>query len=321
MGDNPVYRRLLWAAAGLLLVVGLVAVPIVAGSDDEAKSAKLSLGTASTPSEGATTTSADVAPGGDVPAEAATTTPAGSAPGAKPAGATSTTAAGQKAGATTTTGPTPATTVPAEDLGTPTDPGPVVVPKDGTYRYKTTTTGGSQPGEREITTKIENKGKTGDDTRVTVTKAGSGFDSTNDTSWKPDGVRTLVSHFSFGANKGDCDWEPDALELKLPLAKGVAWTSDTSCMLTGIGPSPIPLSRSIKAEVTGLKRVKVASTVVDVWEIQRTETISGGGRSGDTKATVLYSPKHGIEVDVQGTVTSGEGSSSYHQELLSLNPS
>jgi len=205
-------------------------------------------------------------------------------------------------------------------LGAAQDPGPTVPPRAGVYRYRARANG----EETEGTTTVEDKGTNDLGTNQVIAQKGGGLDATSDVSWRSDGVIILRSVFTFGETKGECDWEPDFLQSRLPLARGTAWQSASSCMVTGFGPTPIPLKRTLDAKVVDLRRVRIAGEAVDAWVIESTDRIEIAGRVIDQKGTSLFSPKHGLVVSSAGTATvsgpDGSQSSDYSTELINLVP-
>lgn len=308
MADHLVLRRLLWAMTSICLAVALMAVPIV-GDDDAVVDASA---TAADPGgrRGADPDDAPMATNGDGSGtgesdDAADADDAGSAGAPGPSTAGDAPAPGAS---------TPTTFPPADPaLGAPSDPGPPVPPRAGRYRYRTT--GGEGAGE-ESTTTVEDRGRDGDATRLSVTTTGGQLTSTNDVVWRPDGVRTLRSTLTFGDRQADCDWEPDIVEAVFPLVAGATWSSASQCSVTGLTPAPIVLERASTSKVVELRRIDVAGAPVDVWVIERTERLSGGGRSEEGSAVALFSPKHGIDVELRGTVSGRE----YTRQLVSLDP-
>ena len=330
--------RILWGLIAVCLVGGLVAVPVV-GDGSEGEGVRASGGWVAYPGGGSATSvvtgtlegDATATEGGDGAAPAATSVePAsGGAPGGSGGGVTPTTiaprapsaGAGSGAGGAPPAADAPATTAapaaaPVEDLGPPTDPGPAAPPRPGSYRYKAS----DDRGERETSTRYEDKGTTPAERRQLVTIRGEGFDTDNDVAWRADGVYVLSTVITFGENKGTCDWNPDTLQLKLPLVKGATWESSSSCTMTGIGPTPIPLNRTLTGKVLELRRVRIAGRVLDVWAIEGTERLDGAGQVVDRAGITLFSPKHGLAVSSSGKVTSSQGTSDYRNEILNLDP-
>lgn len=322
MDDNLVLRRLLWALTSAVLAIGLMAIPVV--GDDGSSGDATDLRTEPDGDRGGT--GPELAPAGTAPAPAAGEADAGGGDGGDGGdGGVGAAAPDRAASSVPTTSAPPAATAPTTpptfppaptDLGAPQDPGPPVAPRVGVYRYRTT---GGDEGERETTIRVEERGRSGDEVRLTVTIAGGDATITNEETWRPEGVRTLRSAFTFGQQRADCDWEPDVTEAVYPLRPGATWSSDSSCTIT-FGAATVIVKRTARAEVVDLRRVRVAGEVVDVWAIRRVEQLSGAGQSGETTALALFSPKYGIDVDVQGTANGGGRSGDYRQELLRLQP-
>lgn len=323
MSDLARLQPVLWVVTAVLLVAGLVTIPLV---DDDAKTAQGTgqwVGTVG-PTDvvvGATTTVAPPeAVAGEAPA--ADAAPAGTA--AVP-GTAAPSSAGRSAAAPSTTVPaeTPAAATaasPPEELGAPQDPGPPVPPRAGRYLYKATTNGES----RETSTSITDRGTAGGETRQLVSMRGSGIDVDSEVAWRKDGVHVLSSEFQFGQNRGQCDWQPDMLQLKLPLSVGTTWESTGTCNATGFGPTPVPIKRTITGRVVELRRIRIAGQVVDVWAIDGTEHIEFAGNVIDAAGTTLFSPKHGLAVSSKGTGSGsgpgGSGSGEATTEIQNLDP-
>lgn len=301
MADHLVLRRLLWAMTSICFLVALMAVPVVAGdAGDEARTPSTEARAAAGLEDGSPAGDEATEPGsgasdGQAEAPAATTeTTDGTAPGPAPA---------------------PTTTLPPADpaLGEPADPGPPVPPRPGRYRYRTT---GGEDGGSESTTTVEDRGRDGDATRLSITTTGGQLTSTNEVVWRADGVRTLRSTLSFNGQQAECDWEPDIVEAVYPLLPGATWSAESRCEVRGLTPAPIVLERASSSTVVELRRVEVAGATIDVWVIERTERLSGGGRSEEGSAVALFSPRHGIDVELRGTVSGRE----YVRQLVSLDP-
>lgn len=310
MTKSVVARRLLWAMTSLCLIVAVIAIPVVAdGDDDEVRAG------------------AGVTDGGRLPepaeadrragAESVDGDPGDVAPGSAGEAARVDGPAAAGDGAPAPTATVPATTTlppPDEGLGAAVDPGLPVAPRAGVYRYRTT---GGGEGDGESTTRVEERGRSGDEVRLSVASAGGQLTTTSDVVWRPDGVRTLRSTLAFGDRSGDCDWEPDVVDAVFPLRAGATWRTETACQLTGLTPTPVTLQRTSSAKVLELRRTQVAGQAVDVWAIERIERLAGAGMSEEVTVVTLFSPKHGIDVDLRGT----RGGEEYRRELLSLEPS
>ncbi|HVF31800.1 MAG TPA: hypothetical protein VM933_02075 [Acidimicrobiales bacterium] len=322
MAENAALRRLLWAVVSVVLVAGLAAVPVVGDEGDELERAgserptsTTSAGSAAGGGGDAGGAAGDDGQDGDVGVD-------GSGAGAGPAPSPTTTVpAGASASTTAPTTP-PTFPPPPDELGTPVDPGPPSPPRPGAYRYRTSgSAAGGEGGDGESTTTVADEGRVGDETRLTLTTTSDReVTITAEVSWRPGGVRTRRWTFAFGDRKGECDWEPDVVEAVFPLRPGATWTSTSTCAVTGATPTPIPLTRTTEAEVVDLRRTRVAGVVVDVWAIRRVERLEGGGMSGQTTALALFSPKHGLDVEISGSGSGGGRSGDYRQELLALEP-
>lgn len=296
MLDTPLVRRALWVLTAGCLCGALVAVPLVGDGNgggsvkaDTAGAGAQPSDNASSPTEGAGSTPEPEAGAGglDVPLS----------PGSPLA--------------------SPTTEAPAEDLGRPGDPGPTVPPRPGTYRYRY-----RQGGQESISfTVVEDRGRVGEETRQVISRKGGGLETTSDLSWRPDGAYVLKTVFALGGGSRDCDWNPDVLRSRLPLAIGVAWEARSSCTFEGIGPSPLVLSYQSTGRVTAVQRVRVAGEVLAVWAIEETEHFDFGGRTVDNTTTTLASPRHGVIVKSSTrTRDSGAGEATYELELLNLVP-
>lgn len=289
MLDTPAVRRSLWVVTAVCLIGALVAIP---GTTDEGDEARL------------------------------TTAPDGSP--AAPAEASGDPAAGQRRSPTLAVplspgsplaAPTPE--APAEDLGPPADPGPTVPPRAGTYRYRY-----RQAGQESTSlTRVEDGGRDEAETRQRVSRKGGGFDATSDLSWRADGVYVLNTVFALAGGSRQCDWDPDVLRSRLPLAVGTSWEARSSCTFEGIGPTPLVLTYRSTGRVAGVQRVRVAGEVLDVWAVEETESFDFGGRTVDNTTTTLASPRHGLIVKSSTrTRDSGAGESSYDLDLINLVP-
>lgn len=331
MTDFVRLSRVLWGVIAVCLLGGAIAVPIVDDDGDRVEADGQWVGSIG---ESSTTSAAEPpacaanggCAGGDAPADPGAAATADSSAAAVPAPGPAVMAPGAGGGTAGQPGaappptaappPPPTTAAPTEDLGPPSDPGPAKPPRVGTYRYKLTA--GSET--RDTTTTIEDRGTSGAETRQLVRMRGEGFDIDSDVAWRSDGVHVLSSVIMFGTSKGSCDWEPDTLQLRLPAAKGTTWESTSTCSMTGIGPTPIPVSRKITGRFVELRRVRVAGQVVDVWAIEGTERIEAAGRATDRSGTTMFSPKHGFAVSSSGTITTADGTTDYRNEIQNLDP-
>jgi hypothetical protein len=315
--DLDRFRPILWAATLVCLVAGVVAIPVVGPDEGDGEDTPSALTAAALGGEGTTTTVATgidtcappgpVCDGGDPPPSSAP--PSGtSATGAAHVPATSAAAPTTSGAPTTTT-----TATPVEEVGRASDPGPATPSRAGTYRYKVSTSDGKTS---EATTQVEDKGTADGETRQLVRLRGQGFDSDNDVAWRADGVYVGVSNLQYGQSHFTCDWNPDALQLRLPLAAGTTWESTSSCTFT-IGATPVTVVRTSTGKVVELRRVKIAGRVVDVWAIDGTEHVEFAGNVVEGSGTSLFSPKHGLVVRSDSTIK-GQGSAT--MEIENLDP-
>ena len=305
-------RRLLIAigiVAVLVLVVGVITLA-TSGSDDD----KLTAADGST----TTTTAADaaVAAGESDDASAEPAAPTDDAAADEPAAPAATDDGG---GASDQ--PAAAPQAADEDLGAPQDPGPTVPPTAGKYRYRVTTGDGEKT---ESPTTIKDKSRTGAETVQIISGKQGGLDASSEIAWTADKVVIRTTTFTFNGQDGKCDWEPDHLQAKLPMAKGSSWEATSSCTITGFGPTPIIVKRTSTAKVTGLDRRKVAGQVLDLWVIEGTEHIEFAGNVIDGTGKTWFSPKHGLIVRTEGSGSGGNATEtqegSFVSELLNLAP-
>jgi hypothetical protein len=326
--NTPLVRRVLLASSAVCLVAGLLAAAVVSGGDSKPSS--------NLASTGATTTT--VAPGTKAPTDAGTPGVAATnaaapvttgAPAGKPkanAQVTPTTAAnpagnsGAQGGSPTTVRAASASTF--KDLGPVADAGAVAVPGPGVYHYQYK----SGTDSAEAATKVENKGPAaGGGQSLVLSITGQGFDSVNDVTWGPTQVQILKSTFAFGQQRAECDWSPDYLEMQLPLSKGAQWAADTSCMVSGATPQPVPVTRKTTKKVTDARRVQVAGGEVMVWVIESVDHFDFAGNSADSTATDYFSPKLGMTVrttgHAKGSGPRGTQERDFEIEIQSLQPS
>lgn len=294
MLDTPAVRRSLWVVTAVCLIGALVAIP---GMSDAGDGVPLRTAKGGSPAMPAGASAPATGAGDPVRERRGPTLAVPLSPGSPLAD------------------PTP--DAPAEDLGPPGDPGSTVPPRAGTYRYRY-----RQAGQESISlTRVEDGGRDAAETRQTVSRKGGGFDATSDLSWRPDGVYVLKTVFVLAGGSRQCDWDPDVLRSRLPLAAGVSWEARSSCTFEGIGPTPLVLTYRSTGRVAGVQRVRVAGEVLDVWAVEETESFDFGGRTVDNVTTTLASPRHGLIVKSSTrTRDSGAGESSYDLDLINLVP-
>lgn len=307
----PVLPRVLAALTGLLFLIGAVGLATVDGDDAD---------TLRTADASTTTTVASDGGQGD------------GGLGAPVDGGSPSTAAGQPAatappGTATTVPSAPATTAkPAPASG---DPGQPMSPKLGTYRYRTT----ADDEQRETSVKLaKDPDQVAGEDRYVISIGDNGKEQTAHTARRRDGI--YVRKMSLPSPSGgniDCDWEPDLLEMKFPLAAGATWRGESTCNTT-INGEKATFHIVQTTKVVGAQRGKVGGQEIDVWGLESTSKMTidtvQQGRSFhfvyDSTGTSQYSPKHGLTVrsDDHSTFSGfgGEQKTRTTRELLSLNP-
>ena len=335
MTDNPLLRRGLLALAAVLLVGGVIGVVAVNGGSSTKLNAADS--TTTTAAGDASAVAADPSTAG-APTDAGGGTNVGSAAGSTSGATGSSTAkpgtSGQPTGGSATPSGGTAATGGGQDLGAPEDPGPVTPPAAGTYKYKMTTNGET----KEATSKVENLGKEGDETRQRMTITGENGEFRNEVSWLKEQMLVRRSTIVSGQFQLDCDWTPDFMQAQYKngkLSKGDSWSADSSCQTTA-NNVPITVRQQLQATVGDLQRMVIGGEKVDVWAINFTHKLEvsgtapppGGQFSSTTESTgtSFFSPKHGLNVreTSRSKTTSSRGQpreDTSERELQSLKPS
>lgn len=270
-----------------MLVAGLVSAVAIDGDDDAKvlRSTGAAGGSSTTAAEATDSTAA-----GSPDASGASTTAPGSTP--------STGAAGKA--------PAAATPVPTTVAATG-DPGRAQPTKVGTYTYDNTIDGSTSEG----TMTVEAKAGSADETRQTQTLKGEQGSLKNEVFWRADGVYLASSAGSNGGIGGECNWEPDLLTLRLPVAKGTSWTADSAC--SGTSPyGPYSLKAHFEGTVRGTARVAVGDQHVDVWVIDGKQHVEiNSTYQGqpiklvqDSTSTAFFAPTRGLVVREESTAES-----------------
>lgn len=209
------------------------------------------------------------------------------------------------------------------------EPGPTQPTKSGTYTYDATVDGESF----EATYVVEPEaGAAAGETRQAHTFKGKDGEMRNAVVWRADGLYLDKTSGSSGEGMGgDCDWDPDVLVLKLPLAVGSGWVSDSSC--SGESPyGPYTVKAHFESAVTGTARMAVGAQEVDVWVIETKQHLDISAEyqgqqfniTQDSTSKRFFAPEHGISVreeteSTAGTPT-GQRSRSTVRQLRSLSP-
>ncbi|MEX0875758.1 MAG: hypothetical protein WD646_00805 [Actinomycetota bacterium] len=184
------------------------------------------------------------------------------------------------------------------------------MPRAGVYTYKETGDGRFTRSSRRISDNGPGKQREGQGDIVT------------DVNWKATGK--YIAKLTFG--NIECNFEPDILEIKLPLAAGSAWDIDGDC---DIAPG-VSMEFSGTSRVTGTERLSIGGTLVDTWKLRSSAriTVNAGGDTSEQHITSddHFAPAAGLYVRSTTKTTgsdpfTGEPSDSTTvEELESLTP-
>lgn len=247
---------------------------------------------------------------------------------------TPTTAGGGNGGATTVKpgdAATPGGGAAAEDLGPPGDPGQPVPAADGGYTYKIRR---ASDGAAL---------KPGSDARLTLrtTARSPHVRQAHELQYGPSSEQTDEYRWEQGAmfwdkliQKGQaCDWTPDVEQLRIPVAKGQAFSGSSFCEFIA-GPVKVKRRISGRTDVTDIARLKIGGEVVDVWVLTRklrmeNEYLANGQVKKSLRElneTEWFAPKQGLVVKEHirqsGTNDKGEKySDEFERTITSLKPS
>ena len=272
-----------------------------------------------------TTTAVDVgARDGGNSASTTTAAPGGDAPAASGAGPTT---VPPRASATTKAATSPSTAagrLPTTAPGTK-PPGPLVVPKLGSYPYRATST---TPDGKTTTTDTNVVVKAGAPasggmTNLVVTIPSDFATITSDTGWSSAGVIARSSTITAMGITFDCDWNPDFAEYLAPLRAGLTWKIDTRCATTIAGqPTTIHLVQD--STVVGGSSATVATTNLPTWQIKRSLVIdvnsAAFNQTVHSTSTEEFSPDYGIVISQEGDSDGGGQAQHSTLHLLSLTP-
>ena len=175
-------------------------------------------------------------------------------------------------------------------------------PALGTYVYAETNPEGTQDSTFEVTSQ-------GGGRRVENHDSGR---AVSEVEWRPDAKYVRVSTFRTPGGDVRCDWNPDFVQFKFPLRRGIAWTIDSRCRPNAT--STIAVKGS--ARVTGARQRTVGGERVAVWVVISDVTFTFSGNGASFSQAVHdeedFAPSHGLTVfDVlttTGTAPSGEQS-------------
>jgi hypothetical protein len=258
--------------------------------------------------------------GGAKSSAPSTTGPSTSAPAGGGLGPTGTDAAGVPTTVKPGTPPKP---------GAPTTAAPRQrrpgVPAPGRYMYSTGTT---QNAVRAFDVH-EDAGQTGNDIVHLFTWIDRDSAERSVVTWRPDSRVLDREQKATPDEQGDlnagpvCDWEPDVVELRLPLAVGQSWSNTVSCVMDGT-----KRERTTTAKVTATDTLTVEGEQVPVMVIERVVTdvqrLAIGPFTTKTTTTESYSPHYGIIVKATGTIEQTvavkTSSSTFQMDLKSVRP-
>lgn len=261
----------------------------------------------------------------------------------RPAGAAHATAAPELAeGGASTAGPNGSTATPASGgAGSATaaavEPGPMRVPRFGTYSARMTRNGSTQ----NLTIAVSRTGGSGAETDLaTTTTTADGNQEVNSEAWKPGGIYLTETSYVVGGKRIDCAFQAPVLESKLPLAVGVQWSSSGTC--TTPAPNASTTDVSISGEVTGTARQVIGGVGVATYVVKATLSTDTKGSYAptangipqpaqpfemktDSQLTVYVDAAAGLDVHTitRSTSTAGGSTSSSTSDLLltSVDPS
>jgi hypothetical protein len=122
--------------------------------------------------------------------------------------------------------------------------------------------------------------------------------------WRRSGRTVEIEQLKVGRSVSpSCDWTPDYLDMKLPLAPGTKWSATTACD----EGHDLSRERSFSAEVAGTERVDVGGVPVDTVVIRR--VVSSTTHAGahllrtDESYTDKFAPSVNLLVQTTGTET------------------
>ena len=193
-------------------------------------------------------------------------------------------------------------------------------PKNGTYTYNVTFNGNHSTRRTTIST----ESKTSTATKQSESASSGSASAVQHVIWTKDAKYLAETVSSQGPNRFDCDWKPDMIEYKFPLAKGAHWSQTTSCTVT-FGAAKVTSTVHNDATVRGSGQVTIAGTTVKVWIIETkiTNTSSDGTHTSSGSATRMtqFAPDVGLAVRYTETGKSSSGTATASFELQSIKPS
>jgi hypothetical protein len=263
---------------------------------------------------------AAVAPGGPQAGSDHATTTTTTTAGGRAATSTPATSGRSKGGPATTAAPAP---VRAESA----PPGPASPPAAGTYTYHLTRSGNSS----DTTVKVADDGHAADGVQQVITQNEGSGSISNHVTWRSDGELLRVTDFNSPQSSSACDWQPDIVQVRLPLAVGVSWDVDSSCQTVFAG-TPTTAREAFHATVVRYEQLVVGGKAVDCWVISRSDktTLTSAQYTVEQQgtSTVWWAPSAGLDVrtETKGTTTAtskGQNHTSdttITEQLASLSP-
>ncbi|MBA3652784.1 MAG: hypothetical protein H0W70_01170 [Actinobacteria bacterium] len=294
--ERPEFVRALMAAAGLVLVVGLIGAFTVDSGDT-----RLAADRKTDRSAGETT----ITTTGDAGATTLTTGAAGPTTSAAPP----------------TTKALSATTAPGT-AAVPT-PGAAKAPAPGTYTYKIAGTADpSSNGDRDAKVEAlpDQGGAVG---RRETYQDGSGNTLANEEAWSADAMRVSSSRIASPQGTVDCTWQPALLAFQFPLDVGKTWKTDSTCTTTVSG-TQVTIHRVATSKVTGKSLDKVGDVSVPTWVIESTgtTTVRSAFFNSDVAESAVrhFAADRGLLTYEKATGTTNGRSGDVERTLRNVNP-
>ncbi len=188
--------------------------------------------------------------------------------------------------------------------------------QNGRYRYQSTVTYPDEEADKEdLTLLISTYGGTAEETKQ-IYRYGGADDSEYQVSWTVGGMTIQSMNFGF-----ECNWEPDLVQIELPLSQGKSWNVDSSCSETFEEEGQqetITFRYQGYAEAVRQESVTIGGVPVDTFVIEREYTIttSFGPESGKEEGTETewFSPERRMTVKQIGRSTaSGPDGGTYEE--------
>ncbi|HVE75566.1 MAG TPA: hypothetical protein VND22_02235 [Actinomycetota bacterium] len=188
--------------------------------------------------------------------------------------------------------------------------------QNGRYRYHSTVTyPNEEPDKEDLTLLISTYGGTTEETKQ-IYRYGGADDSEYEVSWTVGGMKIQSMNFGF-----ECNWEPDVVQIELPLSQGKSWNADSSCSETFEEEGQqetIAFRYQGSAQVVRKESVTIGGVPVDTFVIERKYTIttSFGPESGKEEGTETewFSPERRMTVKQIGRSTASDPDGGTYEE-------